>query len=225
MKRYFITATGTEIGKTFVTAALVHAAREQNKTVAAYKPVISGFDPHQPEGSDTAVILEALGEAVTQRSVATISPWRFQAPLAPSMAAEKEGSMFPVTELFDWTYELIRGLDKDILLIEGAGGVMVPLDAQHTICDWMMVASISAVLVAGSYLGTISHTLTALETLEHAGIAVRAVIVSETPGSSVSLRDTHKELRKFIPESTAVIALPRMGSYQEASHLLEGLLV
>ena len=224
MRRYFITATGTDIGKTFVTCALVHAAIKKNKTLEVYKPIISGVDDDNPEGSDSALLLGALGRQPTLKNLDAISPWRFKEALAPSMAAAKEGKEFPITELFEWTHNTIRRFDQDLMLIEGVGGVMVPLDMHHTVCDWMMVASLTSILVAGSYLGTISHTLTALETLEHAGIAVRAVVVCETPGSSVSLEDTLRELRIFIPESTQVIALPQMASYEDAFPLVEGLL-
>ena len=153
-----------------------------------------------------------------------LSPWRYAPALTPSMAAKREGKEFPITDLFDWTYAKIANFNKDLLLIEGAGGVMAPLDNQHTICDWMMVASLTSIVVTGSYLGCMSHTLTTLETLEHAGIAVRAVVISETPDSTVGLEETRDELRKFIPESTRVIAMPRLATYEDAVPYVEGLL-
>lgn len=224
MRRYFITATGTDIGKTFVTCALVHAARKHGKSLEVYKPIISGIEDDNPAGSDSALLLEALGREVTPANLDVISPWRFKEALAPSMAAAKEGKEFPITELFEWTHNTIQNFNQELMLIEGVGGVMVPLDTHHTVCDWMMVASLTSILVAGSYLGTISHTLTALETLEHAGIAVRAVVVCESPNSTVALEDTLRELRIFVPESTQVIALPQMKSYEDACPLVEGLL-
>ena len=77
-----------------------------------------------------------------------------------------------------------------MLLIEGVGGVMVPLDEHRTILDVMMALRLPLILVAGSYLGTISHTLTALDSLFRRDMNVLAIIVNETPGSTVPLDDT-----------------------------------
>ena len=92
------------------------------------------------------------------------------------------------------------------LLIEGVGGVMAPLDARHTVLDWMAALDIPLVLVAGSYLGTISHTLTALDSLYRRDMNVLAIIVSETPGSTVPLDDTVAAIARF---ADPVIGLPR----------------
>ena len=75
-RQYFVTSTGTGVGKTYVTAALIRQARAQGLTVAATKPLISGFDKSEIATSDTGVILAALGEAPTLEAVEKISPWR-----------------------------------------------------------------------------------------------------------------------------------------------------
>ncbi len=93
-----------------------------------------------------------------------------------------------------------------MLLIEGVGGVMVPLDDQRTILDVMMALHLPLILVAGSYLGTISHTLTALDSLYRRDMNVMAIIVSETPGSTVSLDETVAAISRF---ADPVIGLPR----------------
>src|SRR5262249_43968061 len=94
-----------------------------------------------------------------------------------------------------------------VLLIEGVGGVMVPLDDRRTVLDWMTVLRIPALLVTGSYLGTISHTLTALHVLAQRNVEVNAIVVSETPGSPVTLTETVTTIARFA-EPIAVLALP-----------------
>jgi dethiobiotin synthetase len=97
---------------------------------------------------------------------------------------------------------------KDMLLIEGIGGVMVPLDDRHTVLDWMAAPNIPVVLVAGSYLGSLSHTLTSLDALRRRDLIIKALVVNETPASTVPMADTVATLKRFAG-STPVVALPR----------------
>jgi dethiobiotin synthetase len=95
------------------------------------------------------------------------------------------------------------------LLIEGIGGVMVPLDDSRTGLDWMAALNIPLVLVAGSYLGSLSHTLTCFDALDRRALAVKALVVNATPGSTVPLADTVETLRKFAG-SVPIVAMPRL---------------
>jgi len=145
----FVTGTGTDIGKTFVTAALIHALRRRCKPVDALKPIASGFDPAEVEISDPGVLLAALGEAVTTAALDRIAPWRYRAPLSPDMAARREGRPLDFTALSRFTRERIEAA-PGTLLIEGVGGVMVPLDDRHTVLDWIEAVRVPLLLVAGS---------------------------------------------------------------------------
>jgi len=207
MTGVFITSTGTGIGKTFLTAGLVRYFRENSQSVEAYKPVISGFDPSAPEASDTGVILSALGRRATEDEIDRISPWRFAAPLSPNMAAHKEGRTIDFQALV--TYSRTCATSADVALIEGVGGIMVPLDDRHTVLDWMLELRLPTILVVGSYLGTISHTLSALDVLGRRGLEVRAIVVDETADSSVAFEDTVATIKQFA-KNTDVVALSRM---------------
>jgi dethiobiotin synthetase len=200
---YFITSTGTGIGKTYVTSALIRQARRRKLSVAAYKPVISGFDKSEIAGSDTGEILAALGEAPTEAAVARISPWRFKAPLAPNMAARAEGATLDCDALFSFTRKALAE-KHDLTLIEGVGGIMVPLDDERTVLDWIVAAGEPVILVVGDYLGTISHTLTAIEVLRAKGVAIAAVVVSESGESSVGFDETLAEMAKWTEPARAL---------------------
>ena len=192
-QRYFVTSTGTGVGKTYVTAALIRQARAKGLTVAATKPLISGFDKSEIATSDTGVILAALGEAPTLEAAEKISPWRFAAPLAPSMAARAEGRSLDCEALFAHGRQFLEG-EADLMLIEGVGGVMVPLDDQRTVLDWICALDAPVLLVVGDYLGTISHTLTAVEVLRMRGARLAAVIVNEGEGGEVPFDATLAEI-------------------------------
>jgi len=193
MSAQFITGTGTDIGKTWLACALLRHWRGQGRQVAAFKPVLSGFDPAQPAASDAGALLAALGRSATPAELDAVAPWRFRAPLSPDMAAALEGRRIDFDELAAFTR---RAVGPAPALVEGVGGVMVPLDAGHTVRDWIAVSGLPCVLVTGSYLGSLSHALTALAALREVGAAVGAIVVNETPGSPVPLDATLESLSR-----------------------------
>ena len=188
----FVTGTGTDIGKTHVSCGILRA-----RPVRALKPVMSGYDLLHPAASDAARLLAARGIEPTEAAIAAISPWRFTAPLSPDMAARAEGRAID----FDALVAFCRS--DDPVLIEGVGGAMVPLDDRHTVADWIGALAMPVLLVGGSYLGALSHMLTALAALRDARIA--AVVINETPGSSVELADTVATMRNFCAAPLHVI--------------------
>lgn len=210
MNAFFISGSGTEIGKTFVCTALIHELLRRHRKVAALKPVASGFDPMQAAASDPGVLLTALGEKPTPPTLDRIAPWRFKAPLSPDMAARREGRTIDFVTLVEHSRAAIVA-DNDFLLIEGVGGVMVPLDDTHTVLDWMTELRLPLILVGGSYLGAISHTLTAVEAVATRGLKIAALVVNETPCSTVDLDETAATLARFL-DTTPVLALPRLAA-------------
>jgi len=203
----FVTSTGTGIGKTFVTAGLIRHLRQAGRTVGAIKPIVSGFDPAIAENSDPGILLKALGRPVTPEEIARISPWRFQAALSPDFAARREGRSIDFAALIDFSQRAMAA--NETLCIEGVGGVMVPLDTRHTVLDWMTALRLPPILVVGSYLGTLSHTLTALHVLAQRNLSTAAIVVSETPGSPAPLDETVATIARFA-DLIEVIALPRL---------------
>jgi dethiobiotin synthetase len=208
MTALFVTATGTDIGKTFVTAGLIRHIRAAGRAVGAIKPLVSGFDPDDWQGSDPAVLLAALGRPLTLEEVEGVSPWRFKAPLSPHIAAQREGRAIAFQEVVAFCRRAMAAR-RGVLLVEGIGGVMVPLDDRHSVLDLMSMLRIPIILVAGSYVGTLSHTLTALEVVARRNIDIAAVVVSESDGSAASLEDTVATIQVFA-ETIDVVGLPRL---------------
>lgn len=210
MTAIFVTAAGTDVGKTFVTAGLIRLLRSKGRAVDAIKPVLSGFDPARSGDSDCGVLLRALGLPLSEEEIEDISPWRFAAALSPDMAARHEGKEIDFEQLVSFCDTAIDEADGD-MLVEGVGGVMVPLDQSNTVLDWIAALELPALLVTGSYLGSISHTLTAYEVLEAEDIDVPALVVSESAGSHVPLFETVATIQRFLP-TVEVIALPRLAA-------------
>jgi len=209
MQKYFITATGTNIGKTLVTCALAAQLLAQGKMLKALKPVISGFDMVSLEQTDSGQLLLAQGVPLTSAALDAISPWRLKAALSPDMAGEEEGVSLALPEIVRFC-ESQSGVDY--LLVEGIGGVMVPLNDTKTTLDWMAALGYHVILVTGSYLGAISHTLSACAALTAHGLAPHAIIISESEESPVPCARLKTTLRRFLPEAIRIHTIPRLDS-------------
>jgi dethiobiotin synthetase len=195
---YFITGTGTDIGKTFVAEGLARSLRERGEVVRAVKPVLSGYDASVAQASDAGRLLAACGGAADAAAVATIAPWRFAAPLSPDRAAALEERAIDFAQLVGWCRGEITA-NAGTLLIEGIGGVMVPLDARHTVRDWIAALDVPVLLIAGSYLGALSHTLSALAALREVGVTPVAIVVNEsTAGTGIGVDETLVSLRPHV---------------------------
>ena len=210
MSVVFITGVGTNVGKTFVAAGLIAAWRDAGRAVAALKPVASGYTDAAIAASDPGRLLAALDRPVTAAAAAAIAPWRFAAPLSPDMAARREGRLVDFTALLAFCRTAIADHAGD-LVIEGIGGIMVPLDERHTVLDWMAGLAVPVVLVAGSLLGTLSHSLSALAVLRQQGLAVAALVVSESAESTVPFDETVATIARFAG-TVPVLGLPRLAA-------------
>lgn len=208
MSATFVTSTGTDIGKTFVTAGLIRALRAKGEKVSALKPVVSGFDMATAALSDPGVLLGALDIPVTPEALEDMSPWRFAAPLSPDMAAAREGKALDFDAIVARCRKAIAA-EAGMLFIEGVGGVMVPLDDCHTVLDWMAALNLPLIMVTGSYLGTISHTLTALDVVARRGLTVKALVINDSGDGAVPIEETKAALARFHP-ALAIATLPRV---------------
>lgn len=186
MSAYFVIGTGTNVGKTYLTASLAR----QNKNILALKPIISGYS--DAEETDTHTLLKAQG--LTNPDA--ISPWRFAAALSPDAAAKREGKEIIFSEVVEWCRSKISEHDG-ITLIEGAGGVMSPATTRHTMLDLAAALQLPVLLIAGSYLGTISHTLTAVTALKMRGVPIHKIIISESEISPMPAEETAETIERF----------------------------
>jgi dethiobiotin synthetase len=205
---YFITGAGTDIGKTYVTAILIRQLRARGHGVIALKPVVSGVPATGAPGfdaSDTAMLLAAQDLAVSPATVEACSPWRFAQPLSPDMAAAGEGRTVSLASVLDWCRGRIAGAaDGTVALIEGVGGVMSPMTSDALNLDLIKALGCEALLVTGSYLGALTHALTAIETLKAHAVPIGAVIVNESAGSGVDFGATCESLQRYVAKTKLV---------------------
>lgn len=208
MKAFFVTATGTEIGKTLVTCALAWQLRQKGKRVKVLKPVISGYDPESPGNSDPHLILRALGEAASAAAIDAISPWRFAAPLAPDQAAALEGRSIDFDALVGFCRDAMNS-GEDYLLVEGLGGAFVPLAGDKTVADWIAALDFRSIIVTGNYLGTLSHTISVLEAMRNRNLDIASVIINDYANSPLSAEENASALRPFVGHAK-LLHLPKL---------------
>jgi len=207
MKGAFITATGTGVGKTWLASALARACVQQGKKVAAIKPIETGVDP------DPLDALE-LARACNDESLAHARGlYRAKEPLAPYSIAKRGGPHVGSLRLLaKRVTELAR--HSDYTIVEGAGGVLVPLDREHTIADLAALMDLQTVVVARNELGVLSHTLTAIEALRRRKVSVRAVVLNHVDRSrreDLSRSSNAEVLAELLPR-IPVLRAPRVQS-------------
>jgi dethiobiotin synthetase len=200
MPGLFVTAIGTDVGKTYVACALIAAARRRALAVRACKPVVTGLDLGDAAAcaaSDPGRLLAALGEPCDAEHIAAIAPWLFRDPISPDIAAAREGRTIDVEAVISFVRDAVAAPEA-FVIVEGIGGVLVPLHETDTVGDVIEAANVPAVLVAATYLGSLSHTFTACESLAARDIEVRAIAVSESPEAPVSLAEACAVIERYV---------------------------
>lgn len=167
----FVTATGTGVGKTTVSRALVRALRRRGLRVAGLKPIETGCVPCP---ADAVVLAEASDNA----DLAMAPAWyRAELPLAPYAVELSTGQAPPnLAAIADQTHRIAR--DVDLVVVEGAGGLLVPLDRSNSIADLALALRLPLLLVADDQLGVLSHVLSAVEVAERRGLPIRAIVLN-----------------------------------------------
>lgn len=175
-KGYFITATDTGIGKTVVTAALLALLRQHGQNAGFIKPVETGVDTHcsSSANSDAKFLLESSG---LDEPLEAICPLRLKTPAAPYQAAEIENLEIDPAALVAACRSMAARYHP--LLVEGAGGLRVPITPHYHVIDLIEELGFPVILVAGFQLGTLNHTLLSLDALHARGIPVKGVMFSD----------------------------------------------
>lgn len=187
MKTLLVTGTDTGVGKTWISTLLIRSGIAAGLRVGAYKPVCSGAVSGAgggPHWEDVDRISAALGQAI---SADDICPQRFLAPLAPPVAARQEGRAVD-------SEQLSRGADCwrnrcDLLIVEGAGGLLCPLSDDTTVADLAMILKASILIVAANRLGVINHTLLTAAAARVRQIPIAGVVLNDTAAPAADASD------------------------------------
>jgi dethiobiotin synthetase len=192
----FVTGTDTGVGKTRVAAALCRALAARGVRVAAMKPVAAGC-VRTPEGlrNEDAVALRA---AMTVRArYADVNPYAFEPAIAPHIAAAEAGARIDFGVL-DRAYERLR-MQSDVLIVEGAGGWLAPLDAARGFADLAAHWQTEVILVVGLRLGCLNHALLTAESVERRGLTLRGWVANSIDPGFLRLMENVASLENRLP--------------------------
>jgi dethiobiotin synthetase len=186
MSALFITGTDTGVGKTYVGCALARALRARGRRVAVLKPVETGVSG-EPE--DAVRLREAAADAAP---LDDICPYRLRAPLAPAVAARLEGVTIDVAHLAGLIAR--RAAAADVLLVEGAGGLLVPIAGRTTYLDLAARCGLPGLIVAANRLGTINHCALTARVAAGAGLTVRGFVLTQPKPETDASAATNAEM-------------------------------
>jgi dethiobiotin synthetase len=211
MIRIGVTGTDTDVGKTLVTAALAAALTRRGFRVAAMKPIETGCNFDDPN-RDGARLMRAANE---QRGLPVVAPLTFQEPVSPLLAAELAGQPIDLAALDRAVKVAEQGCDA--LLVEGAGGLFVPITMDTSYAELFARWSLDVVIVAVNRLGTINHVLLTIAAARAAKLNVRAVVLNQIggDGSDRSVGDNARLIEAL--GKVPVVQLPRAPAVDDLS--------
>jgi dethiobiotin synthetase len=220
----FVTGTGTEVGKTVVAAVIAHALAAAGEEVAVFKPAVSGIDDLRPgEEADHELLRRAAGTGQTDDEIA---PYRYGPPVSPHLGAELAGERIDPERL---RAAAAAAAGQGTLVCEGVGGLLVPLSPAYLVRDLAADLGLPLVIAAPPSLGTINHTLLAVEAARAAGLEVARVVLTPWPRQAGDVERSNRETIELLG-SVEVATLPRIdiaetrGWPDSGAPLLAGLL-
>lgn len=192
----FITGTDTGVGKTLIARAVLARLRSEGRSAAGFKPVAAGAG-RSGDGlrNDDALLLQAASSPGLD--YAEVNPWCFEPPIAPHLAAREAGVGITM-EALDAAHARLAGRHQRVV-VEGAGGWLVPLGADFTYADWVQRQGWPVLLVVGMRLGCLNHALLSAEAIRRR-TRLAGWVANAVPPQQERLWDNIDTLRALLPE-------------------------
>ncbi len=172
MKGFFVTGTDTGVGKTIISCGLAAVLKEKKIDVGVFKPLLSGISREHPE-SDTSLLKQM---SQTSLSYEDITPFAFKEPLAPYVAGKLEGKVVNIEEVLQ-CWERIRER-HEYFIVEGAGGISVPLGENFLVSDLIKALQLPIVIVARPNLGTVNHIFLTVQYAKSMGLKIAGIVIN-----------------------------------------------
>ena len=189
---YFVTGTDTGVGKTLISCALLHGFAAQGKRVAGFKPVAAGCD--EDEHNDDAKALRAA--STMQLTYGQVNPYCFRHAIAPHLAARHSGVRIELKRMLT-SYRELAG-QSDEVIVEGAGGFLVPLNDKQTSADLAQELNLPVILVVGMRLGCLNHALLTVRAIADYRLECAGWIANVLDAEMPALQENIEALRERI---------------------------
>lgn len=217
---YFITGTDTAVGKTLISCALLHGFAAQGKCVVGMKPVAAGCD----DGGQHEDVRQLRAAGNVQAGRGQVNPYCFAQAVAPHLAAQLAGIRIDFARIAESFSELAA--QADVVIVEGAGGLLVPLNAEQDGADLAGELGLPLILVVGMRLGCLNHALLTVEAIAARGLTLAGWVANVVDADMVLLDENVAALRLRIsaPLLGVVPYLPQADAGVAATRLNLGLL-
>lgn len=192
-RKYFITGTDTDAGKTFITVALLRAFAEQGYTTLGLKPIAAGSEIINGEKKNDDAVMLAQASSV-QVAYQQTNPILLDAAMAPHIAAERENRTISASKVTGFVRGTLMTAPAQVTLIEGAGGWRVPLNARETFADVAKQLNIEVILVVGMKLGCLNHALLTTEAIKRDGLTIAGWVANAVDPAMEGLDENIKSL-------------------------------
>ena len=208
MKPLFITATDTDIGKTYVCAGLAHSLKKLDIDVGIMKPFACGVKQKTGFSSNDLTILSKA--AMVNDAEELLNPFFFPIPASPYTAAKNLGVKIDI----DYLMKCFRKLDKihDVMLVEGIGGIMTPILKDYAIIDLIKDLEANTIIVTSSKIGTINHTIMTCNMCKNMKIPVKGLIINNFDSTGYPVSDLERDLNA-LTDLPVLCSLPHMQKF------------
>jgi len=216
MNNFFVTGTDTDVGKTRISEALIELLREQGHTVAGMKPIASGC-VMTADGLRNDDAIRLIEQANAELPYDLINPYAFEPAIAPHIAAKQAGVTIDL-KLIKSCYQQIQQ-QTDVVVVEGAGGWLVPINETETMADLAKILNLPIILVVGIRLGCINHALLTIEAIKQSGLSIMGWVANniEINTQSTEIIDTLTQ-RLSVP---LLAEIPYLSEHQHAKEYID----
>ena len=213
MKPLFVTATDTDIGKTYVCAGLAHALKKMDINVGIMKPFACGDKQKIGFSSNDLTIL--ANAAMVDDAEDIINPFFFPIPASPYTAAKNLGVKIDVKHVM----ECFRKLDEihDIVLVEGIGGIMTPILKDYAIIDLIKDLMANTIIVTSSKIGTVNHTVLTCNMCKNMNIPIKGLIINNFDSTGYPIPELERDLNA-LTDLPVLCSLPHMKKFNLSNY-------
>ena len=193
---FFVTGTDTGVGKTLISAALIHSLRNVNVRVSGMKPIASGCieTGHGLKNEDADLLLQASN---VDADYDLICPYRFLPPIAPHIAAQAQGTVILIEHIIECYHRLQSSSDK--IVVEGVGGWQVPLDEHKSMSDLAIELDLPVIIVVGGRLGCINHALLTADSVLASGLSLAGWVFNQIDPDMQKIAAVKQTLQRRMP--------------------------
>ena len=195
----FVTGTDTNIGKTMITASLAWKFSKDMSKICVMKPFATGISEYSNKfrSKDLAILTRAIKLGEKQEN---LNPYFYPLPCSPHMASAMLNLPPPSLEYAFNKFKLLRK-KYDYLLVEGIGGIMVPINAKHTLLDFVKITKLEVIIIATPKLGTFNHILLTVKICQSSGIPIKGIVINKMPNRPSQIEEG---IPTFVSEYTKI---------------------